>query len=110
MWQSSQLIDQRFYTVLTSSARYLYLDIDYKWDINDHCIRNTKIRLINIITRQLSQFISTYGIQFNMNVNNSNLIIWDATRSDKFSLHIIHNGYIMHVLDINNSLCYSRRG
>ena len=66
MLQSAPLVDQRYYAVLTSSARYLYLDIDYKWNLNDHSIQNEKIRLIKIIHRHLLHFISIHGNKFDI--------------------------------------------
>ena len=100
MLQSELPMNQRYYAVLTSSARYLYLDIDYKWHFNDSYVQNEKVKLIKIIHRNLSQFISIYGNKFDMDIKNSNLLIWDATRLNKFSLHIIDTGHVMHVLDI----------
>ena len=100
--------NQTFYTILTHSTRYLYLDIDYKLtcklSIKHHDI------LINQIMNCLQKFTKTYGYKFGIKYRQSKWWIWNASRFDdkknyyyeKFSLHIIDAGNIMYYLDIKN--------
>ena len=85
-----------FYAILTSTARYMYIDIDYKLKnaINAHI----KTNLINNLISHLQQFIQSYGNYFGL-TRTTKLHIWDATRHNKFSIHIIDTNNIIHYKD-----------
>lgn len=77
-----------FYAVFINDERYLYVDIDYKliFPIDD----NKKKRLIYYLLHLLDTFT-----QINIKCNTKNWLIWDATRNDKFSIHIINTDIIL---------------
>ena len=97
-----------FYVILTHQSRYLYLDIDYKLK-NTMSIKIHK-QLISNLTNSLNKFTKTYGYKFGVKYYQSSWIIWDASRFDKkaqvyyqkFSLHFIDCGNVMHYLDIKH--------
>ena len=89
--------NQTFYAVLTHSARYIYIDIDYKLTHVERSIN--KDDLISIIINTLNQFVNRYGKLFNIIFTNCNWMIWDASRTEKFSLHVMDIGNIIHVKD-----------
>ena len=78
-----------YYAILTTSKRFIYLDIDYKLQKKLH---NYQIKtLIANIYNNLKKFVLTYGSQFNINNNYNQWLIWNATRDNKFSLHILNS-------------------
>ena len=89
-----------FYAVLTHETRYLYLDIDYyllkKLSIGD------KNELIQKITNILQTFVNCHGYEFGIRQCNLDFLVWDATRENKFSIHLIETNQIMHYKDIKN--------
>ena len=95
-----------FYAILTDNTRYVYLDIDYKLSSNLSLTKHEL--LISTIQKYLNKFVAIYGNKFGIKYKNSKWIIWDASRLsndekyyvDKFSLHIIDVGNILHYLNI----------
>lgn len=81
-----------FYIIFTTTSRYLYLDIDYK--INDSLSKSNKQDMIQTIFKQMHIFYKRYGYKWKLNT--PKLFVWDATRSNKFSLHIIDTANIIH--------------
>ena len=82
-----------YHAVLTNTLRYLYFDVDIKLTKPLH--KYDKVQLILVICNVLNKFNSHYHIRFNIPRYAHNWLIWDATRIEKFSLHIINTDIIM---------------
>lgn len=96
-YNQSTLQHRTFYAVLTHNTRYLYLDVDYK--LSDSLSRMQHSNMIEKITSLLSDFIIKYGQKFNVYNRKCNWIIWTASRSHKFSLHLLDIGNVIHIVD-----------
>lgn len=105
--------ERRFYVVWTKQYRYLYLDIDYKRtqqehkSVDDVCIKNC-------ITK-LNEFMARYRHQATGKNYMEEWYIWNASRVDKFSLHIINPSFILKVdklkqMMIQFGLCIKQSG
>ena len=105
-YENCEITKRSFYAILTEESRYLYLDIDYK--LSSYLSLTKHTLLISTIQKYLNKFVAIYGNKFGIKYKNSKWIIWDASRLsnnkkyfvDKFSLHIIDVGNILHYLDI----------
>ena len=105
-YKDCDIKERTFYAILTDKTRYLYLDIDYK--LSSYLSLTEHELLISTIQKYLNKFVAIYGNKFGIKYKNSKWIIWDASRLsnnkkyfvDKFSLHIIDVGNILHYLDI----------
>ena len=106
---NNTIISQRtFYVILTEHSRYLYLDIDFK--LNHKMSIQQHDQLICKLTHCLNKFTRIYGYKFGVKYYQTSWLIWDASRFDenekiyheKFSLHIIDCGNVIHYLDIKN--------
>ena len=99
-FNNSSKNDRSYYTILTTKSRYLYMDVDFKWNVMSADIYKQKQMLTIKIMEYLKQFMILYGYKFGIEYLNSNVYIWDATRTNKFSIHIIDAGNVMYYLDI----------
>ena len=83
-----------FLVVLRHNYRYIYLDIDYKLSTplsQKQCkiLRDSIIHCIN-------KTYARHRIRFNFKQNNPLWYVWDATRPNKFSIHLICPHVVMH--------------
>ena len=85
--------NRTYYAVLTKSSRYLYLDIDYK--LNKPLNNKQKCLLIGKIRNVLNTFNNYHYMKFGIKKAKNKWLIWDATRCNKFSLHIINTNIIL---------------
>ena len=86
--------EKTFYAVLIGDYRYLYLDIDFKVKFNMPLLKKT--RLIKTIIAMLQRFnLSTFNT-FCTRSKDSAYFIWDASRKEKFSVHLVNKHLIMH--------------
>ena len=94
LYNKFSIDDRTFYAVLVNDLRYLYIDIDYplkkKMDIN------AKNQLIIQIINALNKFNYIYASKYKMKIHKKQWMIWDATRDNKFSLHMINDDIICH--------------
>ena len=100
MFNQCSLDEKSFYVTLRSPIRYLYVDVDYA--LSQPISTSTKRQLISTIKHNLSKFVEMYGNKFTVKCSNAKWLIWDATRDDKFSLHLVNINYIMHYKEIKH--------
>ena len=93
----TNITHRTYYAVLIQSCRYIYLDIDYKIQkqLSDIQINALIIKL----RRFLNKFILKYGKMFNIQYEKCDWFIWNASRSTKFSLHLMDIGNVINVID-----------
>ncbi len=99
-FESLPINEKTFYAVLQYKTRYLYLDVDY--NLINKMTTHEKKQLINLITSYLNEFIAKHGYKFGISKHFNKYFIWDATRSNKFSIHIINPQIIMYYKDIQH--------
>ena len=92
-YNNTVTINQTYYAVLTNSLRYLYFDVDYKTFVRLE--GSKKCKLICEIQNLLNEFNNYYHMKFNIKKNINNWLIWDGTRNNKFSLHLINTDIIL---------------
>ena len=90
---NTPIANRTYYAVLTKSLRYLYLDIDYK--LSTPLNNRQKCLLIGKIKNVLNTFNNCYYMKFGFENVKNKWLIWDATRCNKFSLHIINTNIIL---------------
>lgn len=94
MYSKLEPHERTFYVVWTKKHRYLYLDIDYKWKESQ---QHNVAYLIQRIIKTLESFIHINKHLSNKRNYQSNWYVWNASRCDKFSLHIINPSFILAV-------------
>ena len=93
IFENTHVKNRKLYAVLTDDIRYLYLDVDYK--LNQPITSFQKNELITIIKYALSLFIESEGYRYGIKNNAQNWLIWDASRNNKFSIHLINKDVTM---------------
>ena len=92
LYDSCSIDDRTFYAVFINNMRHLYIDVDYPLK---HKLKfKAKNQLIIKIIKALNEFNYTYASKHKIKIHKQKWIIWDATRNDKFSLHMINNDVI----------------
>ena len=84
-----------FYAILTTTQRFLYLDIDYKLEskLDKYEIRTLSKNIYDCLIK----FVHTYGNQFEFKNNNNDWLIWNGSRNNKFSLHILNPQQLLNI-------------
>lgn len=87
--------DWTYHSVLTEDYRYIYFDIDCKLD-NSLSVCEHR-RYSKFIMQSLLNFFCIYGDCLIEEPMTPKWHVWDATRKDKLSLHIVDNTQMMHL-------------
>lgn len=99
LYQKTPINERTYYAIIIGDYRYMYLDIDYKgWQKT--CQVN-KTQLISHILEMLRRFTHTFHIKYKIEPYPKSWYIWDATRKNKFSIHIINSRIILHYQKIH---------
>ena len=87
--------DWTYHSVLTEDYRYIYFDIDCKLDnplsVDEHRMYS------KLILQSLVNFFRMYGNCLIEQPMTPNWHVWDATRKDKLSLHMVDNTQMLHL-------------
>ena len=90
-----------FYAVLYKNTRRIYMDIDYQ--LTKPLSNKQQNKLIKSIYSDLITFTTIYGYKYGINIHKCNWYIWNGSRNNKFSLHIMDTYHCCHFL-INKTL------
>ena len=98
VFNNCKLEEKTLYATLRNPLRYLYLDVDYTLNTTlSHSIKN---EIIKLIIASANEFCYLYGKKFGIKQKRAKWFVWDATRDDKFSIHLINVNEIMFVDDM----------
>lgn len=89
LYNKCTIEEKSFYAVFTEDIRYLYIDVDYY--LHNKINNNKKKEMIISIIKALNEFNYTYGYNYGIKIHKKPWMIWDATRHNKFSLHLIND-------------------
>ena len=94
-FQMADIENRSFYAVFRHPLRHPYMDIDYKLN---HCMsQRNENKLINLLINKFKKFLEIHGYQYKIIYSKINILVWNASRNNKFSLHIIDSGHVIHI-------------
>ena len=102
--QLSQTVNTQrmYYVVLRSPSRYPYIDIDCK--LKDSLTSEQTTMYLQSVLKTICTFSCLHGYKYGLK-NNSNWLLWNGSRCDKFSCHLVDPNNVVHYLDIKRFSC-----